>query len=232
MRAAVSLGPHPLVLHAVAKALDLSEVNLFQLAGYISDEPAETRMESLSASAIYLGWRFDRLPDPQKKVIWEVMRSMEKASGLLPPDEWIKQVSEAVERLRRAHPIFIKRSMSRREMFGVYGGLFTRTSTPHVLASGIEHRLKPLIPDRTLTQDEIIRVANSYAVATALNILLPRKDIPDALEKLYWLVVVEKEEDSRGQPLHPERREALKALWLLLERLAAHPDTLQEVPEA
>jgi DNA-binding Xre family transcriptional regulator len=213
-------GPHPLVLKAVCEALQLDEIEVFQRAGYLSFVP---RAGQLSASAEYFGLRFDRLPPEQQAILWDLLGSLEKASGITPPGEQIRWLLEEVRKLRKAHPMFEKRRFTLSGEAGRLLGGLTPRLTLNVMLDSVAERLSglfagdPAVPVTAATIQAILEHPHAVIV---LNALLPRKDIPSALEKLFWLSHPGGTLDKQVEALSAEHRAGIRALWKLLMRVS------------
>jgi len=102
-------------------------------------------------------------------------------------------------------------------------GNLTHTTTRRILMNGVTERIQGALqtdsPPHLIAPQEIETTLRSPDVAVILNSLLPRKEIPTSLEKLYWLV---HDSDTAGRRLTdlPQRyepyREAIRDLWKLL----------------
>lgn len=214
-------GVHPLVLRKVAEVLNLDQVLLFQIAGYIADQDIAY---PLSPSATYLAACFDRLPAAQQCLLLDMTHSLMTTTGVLNHTNRILELLNHLEILRQQHPLFRDHPFGiRREMGRIIGNL-TRTTTHAVLISGVTERIQGALQIDTspalINAQEIEQTLRHPDVTLLLNALLPRKEIPSNLEKLYWLM---HHSDTAGRRLTdlPQRyepyREAIHDLWKLLE---------------
>jgi transcriptional regulator with XRE-family HTH domain len=218
-------GPHPLVLKAVCEALQLDEIEVFQRAGYLSAIP---RGGQLSASAEYFGLRFDHLPPEQQAILWDLLGSLEKASGITPPGEQIRWLLEEVRKLRKAHPMFEKRRFTLTDEAGRLLGNLTPHLTLNVMLDSLTERFRDLFvtePSVAITPDAIQAILEHPHAVIVLNALLPRKDIPSALEKLFWLSHPGGTLDKRVATLSAEHQAGIRALWELLGRVCQSPES-------
>jgi len=200
--------------------LNLDQVLLFQLAGYIA---AQDIAYPLSSSATYLAACFDQLPATQQHLLLDMTHSLMSSSGIPRQAIRIQELLTHTETLRQQHPIFRQHPFGiRREMGRIIGNL-THTTTRRILMNGVTERIQGALqtdsPPHLIAPQEIETTLRSPDVAVILNSLLPRKEIPTSLEKLYWLV---HDSDTAGRRLTdlPQRyepyREAIRDLWKLL----------------
>lgn len=211
--------PHPLVLRGIAEALDLDQVQLFQLAGYIAPgyEPS-----MLSAGAQYVGLCFDALPSDKQQLLIRLMHSMMETSGLTPAHEHLQQLLAQVSELQKEHRMFRQRRFGIRDEFGRVAGNVTRTTTPKLLLKMVCDRLVGLFQDEptvVITRKHIQQVIDHPDGMVILNALLPRKAVPTGLEKLYWLLFSADSAKPEDR-LSELQRAGYKALWRLLEQVA------------
>ena len=217
-------GVHPLVLRKVAEVLDLDQILLFQVAGYLAAEGIE---HPLSPEATYLALCFDTLSTEQQRLLLDMTHSLMASSGIPRRAVRIRELLTQTELLRQQHPLFRQHPFGiRREMGRIIGNL-THTTTRGILMSGVTERIQGALqtdsPPRLITAHEIEQTLRSSDVAIVLNALLPRKEIPTSPEKLYWLVHDSQTAGRRLADL-PQRyepyREAIRDLWKLLESAA------------
>jgi len=217
-------GIHPLVLRKVAEVLDLDQVLLFQVAGYLAAEDIE---HPLSLEATYLAVCFDTLSTEQQRLLLDMTHSLMASSGIPRRGVRIRELLTQAELLRQQHPLFRQYPFGiRREMGRIIGNL-THTTTREILMSGVTERIQGALqtdsPPRLISAYEIEQTLRSPDVAIVLNALLPRKEIPTSPEKLYWLVHDSQTAGRRLADL-PQRyepyREAIRDLWKLLESVA------------
>jgi len=217
-------GIHPFVLRKVAEVLDLDQVLLFQVAGYLAAEDIE---HPLSLEATYLAVCFDTLSTEQQRLLLDMTHSLMASSGIPRRGVRIRELLTQAELLRQQHPLFRQYPFGiRREMGRIIGNL-THTTTREILMSGVTERIQGALqtdsPPRLISAYEIEQTLRSPDVAIVLNALLPRKEIPTSPEKLYWLVHDSQTAGRRLADL-PQRyepyREAIRDLWKLLESVA------------
>jgi transcriptional regulator with XRE-family HTH domain len=210
--------PHPLVLRAVCEALDLDHIRVLQMVEYI---PAAYQPTALTPLAEVVGVQFDQLSAEGQRVVLSVLASLAATDGLT--SDTIHTLAQAVRDLRRAHPMFIERRFDVRDALGrVVGNVFGMYATPHLLHS-LESRLSELFredPSITISQERIQAVAANAHARVVLNLLLPRKDIADPIEKLYWLVFPNDTYGTPEQEISEVQREGIRAFWHLLEKLS------------
>jgi transcriptional regulator with XRE-family HTH domain len=217
-------GVHPLVLRKVAEVLGLDQVLLFQVAGYLV---AEEVAQPLSLDATYLAVCFDSLPAEQQRLLIDMAHSLMSSAGIPRRGVRVREVLQQTEALCQQHPIFQNRPLGIRREVGRFLGNLTQTTTQDILLSGIEERIQGALqgdnPPRQIARHQIQAVLQHPDVGVVLNALLPRKEIPTNLEKLYWLV---HDSDTAGRRLAdlPSRyepyREAIRDLWKLLEKVS------------
>ncbi len=206
-------GPHPLVLKAICQALQLDEVYVFQLAGYLS-EVSSTK--TISPVAEYFGQRFDGLPPKQQKQLWETLASLEQTVGILPPSENTQYLLEQLRALQKEHPMFKSRKFGLKDELGRVIGYVAHSSTPDLLRKMTFERLHDaanLPPTLALTDALYDEVIDHPDIVMALNVLLPRKDISTPQEKLFWLVHPSGTLDKRFSLLPDEYQQGIRALW-------------------
>ena len=214
-------GVHPLVLRKVAEVLGLDQILLFQVAGYLAAEDIE---RPLSLEATYLGICFDSIPLDKQQLLLDMAHSLMGTSGVPRRGIRVRELLKGTEALRQKHPVFQNHPFGIRRELGRFLGNVTRTTTQKILMDGVAERIQSALqtdePPRQIDPYHIEIVLRHPDVGVILNALLPRKEIPSALEKLYWLV---HESDTAGRRLNdlPKRyepyREAIRDLWKLLE---------------
>ncbi len=219
-------GPQALVLKAVCQVLGLDEIRTFQAAGFLSPDQL---IPHISTQAEYLAVRFDRLPGDKQELLLGMLESLEKLSGILSPGDEVRDVLEEVRALRLKHPLFKERRLVLTDRLGRFlggalGKLTHQTVEDLTLGSVIErlgtlYRNAPL-PPQTITEENVLAVVNHPNAAVALNALLPRKNIPSNIEKLFWLIHPENKE---LEYLDAETLSAIEDLWELLVRVSHAP---------
>jgi hypothetical protein len=208
-------GPQALVLKAVCSVLGLDEIRVFQAAGFLSPDRLTPH---ISANAEYLAVRFDRLPPDKQELLMGMVESLEKVSGIETPGSEVREILEAVRLLRQTHPMYQEHRHALTDRLGRFfggalGKLTNQTVEDLALTSVVEQlqALKSDDPERSvINTDLVFRVVNHPHAAIALNALLPRKNIPSNVEKLFWLIYPASEAPDA------EKRQAVKALWGLL----------------
>ena len=85
----------------------------------------------------------------------------------------------------------------------------------------ITHRLRELFqeePGNGITEARVRTAAYHPHGRVLLNLLLPRKEIPNPLEKLYWLMFPNDTYGKQEQEISAEQQEGIRALWRTLDR--------------
>ncbi len=216
------LGPHPLVIRAIANALGLDTVHLMYLAGYLEgDEQSDL---SISPEGAYFAYRLERLPADKQRILWDMLDAFEKSSDLKPLEEHSREVLRRLHAFRRDHPMFRRRRFSMRDEIGVWLGHVTRTTTPEfIIDKFIALRLNELFGEslgQPITREQVEEVTAHPDATLILNDLLPRKEIPTGWEKLFWLMHPAGTGDKHADSLSPEQQAGIKALWQLLVEVA------------
>jgi len=216
-------GVHPLVLRKVAEVFDLDQVLLFQLAGYIV---ADEKPRPLSHDAYYVGVCFDKLPPDQKKMLIGIVQSMLVSSGLSLDGQRIQALLNAAEALRERYPTFKTHPFGIRKEVGRIAGNLTRTTTRAILMNGVLERINGSLgnPASAIDEERLDEVVNHPDALIVLNYLLPRKEIPSGLEKLYWLLHDASTAGRRIETLSSKYRGEIKALWTLLDSVSTRSD--------
>ena len=153
-----------------------------------------------------------------------MIQSLMTSTGIPPRATRTQELLEHTKALRQQHPLFREQTFGIRHEMGRIIGNLTHTTTRHILISGVTERIQGAFqtdtPARHIDPHEIEDTLRSRDVAVILTALLPRKEIPSNLEKLYWLV---HDNDTAGRRLTnlPARyepyREAIRDMWKLLE---------------
>jgi hypothetical protein len=217
------IGFHPLVLRATSEALGVDTIYVFQLAGYL--EPKEPSSD-LSDEEFYFAVRFRQLPSDKRRLLWEMLQSLERASDISTPGEHIAALIREVNHLRRQHPMFVKRRFSVKDEIGRVLGNVTHTTTPHLMLDRfILVRLGYILGDAAPDRQRVEQVVSHPDAVIILNTLLPRKEIPTSLEKFFWLTNPSGTLDQPINALDPAVLEGIKALWLLLDKVAQSEST-------
>ncbi len=209
--------PHPLVLRAVSEALGLDIVQVLQMLDYV---PADYQRMPISPIGEYVGSQFDQLKPEGQRVVLGVLASLTGENALQPDD--INAIALAVRDLRAAHPMFIERKFDFRDEFGRVVGGFFGLFPDHQLAHSIGSRLAELFrdePEMVITEDGIKAAAKHPHGRVILNLLLPRRDITNPLEKLYWLAFPNDTYGKREENISEEQRQGIRALWRLFNPL-------------
>ncbi len=92
------------------------------------------------------------------------------------------------------------------------------------MARSIARRFQEVFNDTVptaFTAEQIMEMVQHPGVSFVLNLLLPRKEIPGALDKLYYLTHPESSFGKSGVELPTEHQAGLKELWRLLERVSS-----------
>jgi transcriptional regulator with XRE-family HTH domain len=214
-------GPKAHVLKNVAEALELDDLRVFQAAGYIRKDRLESH---LSVRAEFLATRFDKLPPDKQELLLGMLASLEKVSGIPSPSEEVQDVLDEVRKLRKRFPLFKERRFVLTDRLGRFlGGALgklTHETIESLSEDGVLNRLEVLFRrdlSQPITRERIRQIVNHPNAVVALNALLPHKNIPTNIEKLYWLLYP----DIRDiEALGEETLQSIEALWLLLVKVS------------
>ncbi len=215
-----SIGPHPQVVKAICRVLNLDVIAAFQLLDYLPTMP----QSYLSDQAERIGIRFDRLPKDKQNVLVDLLDSLEKSANLGTPDEALETILNAVRQLRRDHSMFEKRKFNLQDEMGHLSVRFTPSLQIPPMRKQLVDRFKFVFHDDPVVADAIDEayldgLLQQPSVILALQMLLPRKDIPSALEKLYWLCFWDKAYGVSTTKLAEEHQQSFRALWQMLTTL-------------
>ena len=208
--------PHPLVLRAVSEVLGIDVVRVLQMLDYV---PADYHPTGLTPIGEYIGLSFDQLSEDKQRVLLGVMATLTGDSGVSPDD--INRLSQAVRDLRKTHPMFIERKFDVRDEFGRVVGSFFGLLSDTQLMYTITRRLLALFsdePSMTISEEQVKDAATQPRGRIILNLLLPRKEIPNPLEKLYWLMFPNDTYGKQEQDISSEQQEGIRALWRVLSQ--------------
>lgn len=208
-------GAHPLVLRTVCDVLRLDYLYVFQLAGYI---PMEYEPPKLATVELVLQQEFRSLTRSQRQIVLDLILLMREASDFDLSSERVLDLLNRIRLLQRSHPMFRKRRFTRNDEIGRISSILLRIKTPEFLLKVVHEKLERLFkghPGITMTPEYIDTVINHAYAKVILNILLPRKDVPSPVEKLYWLILPPgKLEDDE---LSKQEADGIRALWRLLD---------------
>jgi hypothetical protein len=210
-------GSHPLVLRAVCDVLELDHIRIFQMAGYIPNDYYPTE---LSPAAEYVGMCFDALAPGQQTMILGLLTSLDKTNSLPFNGEKMSDLVKAVADLRKRHPMFRIRRFTAADEVGRIAGKLLRKNPEERYINSTVKRLNALFkgePDVQITREHVEEVVSHVHAKVILNMLLPRKEISDSLEKLYWLLRPKEIYRSSIDTMSDEEQEGCRALWMLLE---------------
>lgn len=215
-----SIGPHPQVVKAICRVLNLDVIAAFQLLDYLPTMP----QLYLSDQAERIGVRYDRLPKDKQTVLVDLLDSLEKSANLGTPDITLEKVLNAVRQLRREHPMFEKRKFNFQDELGHLSVRFTPSLQIPPMRKQIIQRFKFVFRDdlatvEQVTEQRLDELLQHSLDILALQMLLPRKDIPSALEKLYWLCFWDKAYGISTVKLADDHQQGFRALWVLLNTL-------------
>jgi hypothetical protein len=84
----------------------------------------------------------------------------------------------------------------------------------------ITRRLAALFKNEPITEEQVKAAALDPQGRIILNLLLPRKEIPNPLEKLYWLMFPNDTYGKQEQDISPEQQDGIRALWRILDQMA------------
>ena len=216
----------------MADALDLDQVQVFQLAGYIAEDYAPA---ALSISAQYVGLCFDGLPPEKQNLLMNLLHTLMDNVGEPQNEKRIRFLLTQIRQLRHEHPLFRQRAFGLRDEFGRFIGSASRTTTPKVLLHLLYGRLASLFTQepegKAITEEYIQRITEHPDVVFVLEYLLPRQVIPTALEKLYWLIYNAENVGTKEAKLKPAEQHAYKALWRLLLQVAGEQQPTNGTPQ-
>jgi hypothetical protein len=80
----------------------------------------------------------------------------------------------------------------------------------------IQRRLNLVLPNGPIDQERIRAVAHHPVSMALMSVLLPRKDIPTGLEKLYYLTYF-----NEDMQIEPDEKQAIIDTWTLLANAAS-----------
>jgi transcriptional regulator with XRE-family HTH domain len=208
--------PHPLVLRSISEVLGLDVVRVLQMLDYI---PSDYRATPLSPIGEYVGLSFDQLQPDGQRVLLGVLATLTGDESLNP--KAINALAQSVRELRKAYPMFIERRFDFRDEVGrTFGSFFGMFSDAQLLYT-ITRRLNELFqeePENVITEERVRAAANHPHGRVVLNLLLPRKEIPNPLEKLYWLMFPNDTYGKQEQEISDKQQEGIRALWRILSR--------------
>ncbi|MBN1564662.1 MAG: helix-turn-helix transcriptional regulator [Anaerolineae bacterium] len=213
-------GPHPLVLRAVCDVLGLDHVRIFQMAGYIPDDYHPTH---LSPDAEYVGLCYDALEPAQQVMIKGMLTSLDKTNAFPFNGDQMGDVIKRVGELRQIHPMFRARKFTAADEVGRVTGKALRPDPSEWFLNSSHRRLVQLFEDDPaveVTRKRVFEVSEHPSARAILNMLLPRKEIPSALEKLYWLLRPMPFYHRDVEAMTEDERAGCRALWRLLDEVA------------
>jgi hypothetical protein len=191
--------PSPKLLVAVADFLRLDPTWLFSLAGYLP-----TTRREIGVLGEYVAARFEELTPEQQNALLEMLEEFEEANGVPHYRKAIRKWQKQSRELHGSRSLwFVKpdQLLSR-----LLGGI----SEDSMLRS-IEFHLGLLLPDASPTSDEILHVTQHPVGKAILGEILPEKDVPTALSRLYYL-----SHFNEDRAIKPEVKAAILAIWNLL----------------
>lgn len=212
-------GPHPLVLRAVCDVLDLDHVRVFQLANYI---PHDYHPTHLSAQAEYVGICFDVMTPDQQAMILGLINSLDRASKFPFNGDQMGDLVQRVADLRQQHPMFRARKFTKGDEVSRITGKALRPDPSEWFLNSTHRRLMQLFDEyQAITRQRVFEVSEHPNARVILNLLLPRKEIPSALEKLYWLLRPREFYRRDVEAMSEEEQAGCRALWQLLDEVSA-----------
>jgi transcriptional regulator with XRE-family HTH domain len=191
--------PHPQTLRAVAEFLHVEPIWLLQLAGYLPRD-----QEQPSAFEEYIGRRIGALPDDKQAMILEMVATLEKASGIPNYGKAVLDWLPEAGKLR-------KRRLTIGENIDKLIGRVFKLATEETFLSGIQEHLAILYPDQTFSAEQITHIAQHPVAMAIMGVLLPRKDMPTGLERLFYLTWFD-----QAKPLKQKVVQAIRDTWELL----------------
>jgi transcriptional regulator with XRE-family HTH domain len=193
--------PNPQTLRAVAEYLDINPVYLFQLAGYIRADDLDLPLGPLG---LYVGQRVEALAPPQQTMLLDMLATLAQSGETSRQSAAILAHLPASKTLRQRHLTWLQ-EVDRRI------GRLLRLGTESLYVSSIQRRLAAL--GETVAADQILAIARHPVCMALLSVLLPRKDIPTGLEKLYYLTYF-----NEDMEIQAEEKRAIMETWHVLNR--------------
>jgi hypothetical protein len=210
-------GPHPLVLRAICDILGLDHIRIFQMADYI---PADYYPTHLSPTAEYVALCFDSLLPNQQQMFLGLLDSLDRSHSLPFDGQKMTRLLQEVANLRQQQPMFRVRKFTAADEVGrIAGKVLRKNPTEHYLVATLK-RLNALFEDSgegEIPRERVEAVIGDVRALVVLNILLPRKEAPTSLEKLYWLLRPHEIYRTGIDTMTEDEQEGCRALWRLLD---------------
>ena len=191
--------PSPKLLVAVADFLRLDPSWLFSLAGYLP-----TTRREIGVLGEYVAARFEELTPEQQNALLDKLEEFESANGI---PHFRKEIRKWQKKARELHGSrslwFIKPDQL---LTRLLGGI-----SEDAMLRSIEFHLGLLLPDEPPTSDEILHVTQHPVGKAILGEILPEKDVPTALSRLYYL-----SHFNEDRAIKTEVKAAILAIWNLL----------------
>lgn len=198
--------PTPKLLVAVADFLRLDPTWLFSLAGYLP-----TTRREIGVLGEYVAARFEELTPDQQNALLDLLETFETANGIPHHRKAIRQWQKKARELRGSRSLwFIK---SDQLLTRLLGGI-----SDEAMLRSIEFHLGILLPEAPPTGDDILRVTQHPVGKAILGEILPEKNVPTALSRLYYL-----SHFNEDRAIKPELKATILAIWGLLVEATRSP---------
>ncbi|MEP7287889.1 MAG: hypothetical protein ABI947_19220 [Chloroflexota bacterium] len=191
--------PSPKLLVAVADFLRLDPTWLFSLAGYLP-----TTRREIGVMGEYVAARFEELTLDQQNGLLDTLEDFEKANGLPHYRQEIRKWQKQAHELRGNRSLwFIKPDQL---LTRLLGGI-----SEEAMLRSIEFHLGLLLPNTPPTSDDILHVTQHPVGKAILGEILPEKDVPTGLSRLYYL-----SHFNEDRAIKLEVKGTILATWQLL----------------
>ena len=154
----------------------------------------------------------------------EVLQLIQQTGDFDLDGEKIQALLKEIRQLQKHHAMFRVRRFTRNDEAGRITGALLRILTPQFLMGFVHERLVDVFGDEEpdLSPEHIQMIVSHIYSQVILNILLPRKEISNPLEKLYWLILPSGHLEH--EPLTPEQSASVRGLWNLLKKVVTEKD--------
>jgi hypothetical protein len=191
--------PSPKLLVAVADFLRLDPSWLFSLAGYLP-----TTRREIGVLGEYVAARFEELTPEQQNALLDKLEAFEAANGIPHFRKEIRKWQKKARELRSSRSLwFVKPDQL---LTRLLGGI-----SEDAMLRSIEFHLGLLLPEMPPTSDDILYVTQHPVGKAILGEILPEKDVPTALSRLYYL-----SHFNEDRAIKPEIKATILAIWNLL----------------